>query len=138
MGKSFLAILAGYLLMALTVAVATPIAVALFVPPEVRGAKVIILPPAYYVADFVLYFAAAVAGGWLTARIAPRNPLAHTAALTAVIAIVAVLFLAGFGGAGEPSQVTQPSWYTPAISVTGVVGAMLGGVLRVRGLKLGG
>lgn len=132
MGKSFLAILSGYLLMALGIVLTTFLAVALFVPREMRSGTSVALPPSYFAAHFVLSFLCAVAGGWLAARMAPRSPIGHAAALAGVIVIFALGQLFGLGGTSESSEVTEPQWYMPAITVTGIVGALLGGLVRAR------
>lgn len=72
--------------------------------------------------------AATVAGGWVTARLAPRNPIRHAVILgfigtAAGIAGVMATWDMGLG----------PRWYPIAVAVTGFPCCLLGGWLRARG-----
>ena len=66
----------------------------------------------------------AVIGGWLAARVAPRFPYAHAAALAALVGVIALPSLTG------PSQAPQPGWYPAALALVAVLGVLLGGKLR--------
>ncbi|HYH81837.1 MAG TPA: hypothetical protein VEX86_18665 [Longimicrobium sp.] len=83
------------------------------------------LPAAYLAANLVLSFGAAVAGGWLTARIGAYAPLKHAAVLATVIALMSIPMLS----APQPGQ---PSWYGWAIAAAGVIGSLAGGALVPR------
>lgn len=70
---------------------------------------------------------ATVAGGWVTARLAPRNPIRHAVILgfigTAVgIAGVIATWDMGLG----------PRWYPIAVAVSGLPCCLIGGWLRQR------
>ena len=130
MGRSFLAILSGYLAMALIIALGSAAAVALLVAPTGRSAPVIVLPPAFYVADFAFTLLGGIGGGWLTTRLAPRNPLAHAGALTGVLALIAVLHATGLLGTAPSTRIQHPAWYELASATISVVGVLIGGILR--------
>ncbi|MBV6522642.1 MAG: hypothetical protein MNPFHGCM_02790 [Gemmatimonadaceae bacterium] len=135
LGRSFLAILSGYLAMAILVVVLTPVAVWLFIPAEALKLRPVPYTTAYIVSNFTYSFAAAVAGGWLAARMAPRRPLEHGGALAGVMAMLA---LGAVLSKGSPASATnQPSWYGWSVALTGAAGALAGGWLRVRQLQRG-
>ncbi|MGF1550749.1 MAG: hypothetical protein ACFBQW_09545 [Sphingomonadaceae bacterium] len=84
-------------------------------------------PGAAYVAvNLLLSFLSALAGGWLAARLAPRAPLAHAAALAAVIAI------AGLVEGASAEAVNRPGWYLWTVTLLGMAGALAGGWMRSR------
>ena len=65
-----------------------------------------------------------VIGGYITARLAPRNPMRHVLTLGAIGTIV--------GTAGAISTIPMhlgPSWYPIALAITGLPCTWLGGVL---------
>jgi len=70
---------------------------------------------------------AALAGGWVTATIAPRR--AAVLSLVAVIAVLGLLML--FFPSGDAPAGAQPAWYRAALPVVGVTGAWLGGWLKL-------
>ena len=76
LGRSFLAVLSGYLALAVAVVAMTPIAIWLFIPAELLKQRPPAYTDAYIVSNFVYSFVAAVLGGWVTARMAPRSPFA--------------------------------------------------------------
>ena len=67
----------------------------------------------------------AVAGGWITAAVGRRAPLASAAALGA--AFVAVNLIALFAGASR-----GPRWYWVAFGIVVLHGSVAGGLLRLR------
>jgi hypothetical protein len=122
MVRSFLAVLSGYASMAIVVMALTPLAARLFIPEgAVAGAP-------YLSANIAYSFAAAVLGGWVAARLAPRNPLAHGAALAGTILILSLTMLQAGSQSGGP----QPSWYPLATLVIGVAGSLIGAWWRAR------
>ena len=136
LGRSFLAVLSGYLALAVAVVAMTPIAIWLFIPAELLKQRPPAYTDAYIVSNFVYSFVAAVLGGWVTARMAPRSPLAHAGALAGVMVIFA---LGDILAKGVPEAAAhQPSWYGWAVALTGAVGALAGGWLRARQLQHAG
>ena len=135
MGRSFLALLSGYAAIVVVIMVLTPLAARLLIPAEMLAIKPPHVTTAYLASNFIYGFGAALLGGWLTAMMAPRNPLAHAGALAAVILAFAVIGLLGTTPAEvEAASATgQPSWYGPGTAAVGIVGALLGGWLRARG-----
>lgn len=130
LGRSFLAVLSGYLALAVAVVVMTPVAVWLFIPAELLKQRPPAYTDAYIISNFVYSFAAAVLGGWVTGRLAPRNPFAHGGALACVMVIFAIGDILAKGAREAAAQ--QPSWYGWAIALTGAAGALAGGWLRAR------
>jgi hypothetical protein len=82
--------------------------------------------PSYLVANLVVSFGAAAAGGWLVARLAPRRPLVHASVLAALIVLVSA------PGLGAPAP-GQPAWYPAVILLIGMVGIATGAALRQGG-----
>ena len=68
-----------------------------------------------------------VFGGWLTARLAPRNPLKHAVILGAIGTVPAIL-----GVFGAMAMKMGPVWYPIGIVVTGLPSCWLGGRFFVR------
>ena len=68
-----------------------------------------------------------VAGGWITAALAPDPPMRY------VLIMAAIGLLAGILGAVVtiPMGITQP-WYPVALAVTGPICVWLGGKLKTR------
>lgn len=135
MGRSFLALLSGYATIVLVVLVLTPLAARLLIPAEMLAAKPPQLTTAYLASNFVYGFGAAMLGGWLTAMMAPRKPMAHAGALALVLLAFAVLGTVGAASGGAEAAIAtgQPSWYGPGTAVVGILGALAGGWLRSRG-----
>ena len=68
-----------------------------------------------------------VAGGYLTARLAPQNPIRHALILGVIGTVV--------GTAGAIATIPLhlgPSWYPIALAITGLPCTWLGGVLYQR------
>lgn len=66
-------------------------------------------------------------GGWLTARLAPRDPVRH--------AFILGLVGLPFGIAGVVVGISHdlgPAWYPIALVISGLPAAWLGGVLQAR------
>lgn len=119
--RSVLAVLAGYAVLA---------AVVLLLFFVWSGGEKPVDPPTR---DFMLLslgvgFVAAVAGGWVTARIAPGHRWKHIQALAAVILLLAAVNL--FWTAGR-----EPLWFQLGNIAVGVVGVFVGGSLK-RGSRL--
>jgi hypothetical protein len=72
--------------------------------------------PRYMAINLASGFVAALIGGLITARIAPRSPNGHLAALAAVVLAMGVV------SAFMPGADRQPSWYKLVIPIMGVAG----------------
>ncbi len=70
-----------------------------------------------------------VLGGWITARLAPANPMKH------VVWLGIIGTIAGIGGVVTAWTHPElgPHWYPIAIAVTGFPCCWIGGKLAVRG-----
>ncbi len=120
--RAFVALIAGFLSMALLVGGATGLLVKLApgfvgVPGHPR--------PAYIGFNLVYSFSAAMAGGYVTVWIADGNPLVHVLILALV-----VLMLSALSAIQQRGQ--QPIAYQLALVVLSPVGALLGGLLRLK------
>jgi len=120
--RAFIALISGFLAMALPVGIATALLVKL--APQFVGSHG--HPRAGYVAFNLIYsFIAAAAGGYVTAWIAIQNSLIHVLVLALV-----VLLLSGMSMVQQRGQ--QPVLYQLALVVLSPVGILLGGMLRLR------
>ncbi|MDB4907755.1 MAG: hypothetical protein JWO05_2539 [Gemmatimonadetes bacterium] len=136
--RSILSVVAGFLTMTVIVMVGTMALMAGMVPGGMKamrdrmrkaggagGAGAMPTPtPRYLAANIALSLLAAIAGGWVTARIAPTSPMSYVGLLCAVVLVMGVL------SARMPGSEAQPGWYRAGIPVVGVVGAVMGGLLR--------
>jgi hypothetical protein len=120
--RSFLALLAGFLSMAVLVTVVT--AVLMKRVPEWVGAPG--HPRAAYVCANLIYsFAAAMLGGYVTSWIAPSSPLKHVLTLALI-----VLLLSGLSALQQRGQ--QPIWYQLTLMAISPLGVLAGGIIRLR------
>lgn len=129
--SSIFSVVSGYLGMAAVVMIGTAIAAAAFIPGGFAGAKSLqgSLPRTYLYSNLALSFVGALLGGWLSARLAPHNPVIHAAAL-------AVLLLVMSGVSAKTQATKQPAWYPWTIAAIGVAGVMLGGVWEASSVTL--
>ena len=119
---AFLALAAGFLTMALLVAVLTALLVRL--TPSWMGEEG--KPqPGYIFVNLGYSFLAAAAGGYVTALLAVANPLYHVLALGII-----VLALAGLSALQARGK--QPVWYQLALVALTPVGVLAGGLVRLR------
>ncbi len=81
--------------------------------------------PGYLVINVAYSFAAALVGGFVTAKLAGYRPVEHGIALGAVILLVGALFLV------HP-PVGQPVWYGWALTFLAPVWAILGAATQRR------
>lgn len=126
--RSVGAVLAGFVAATIIVLLSTVIAMKLMLPPA--GPGVMPEPTGSYLAvNLACGLLAAIAGGWLAARLALRSPLGHA------MSVGTVMLVLGLGTAAMESDGTtgsQPGWYLYALPLIGWVGASLGGVFRSR------
>lgn len=122
--RSVGAVLAGFVTTAI-LSVATDAvchATGLFPPVEVRMADAMFVIPAVYRALFT------VAGGWVTARLAPANPMRHGWVLAGLG------LLGGLGGLGVALSHPElgPLWYAASIPLSAIPCIWLGARLGAR------
>jgi hypothetical protein len=119
---AFLALAAGFLTMAILVAVLTALLARL--TPSWVGEEG--NPQAGYIFVNIGYsFLAAAAGGYMTAWLAAANPLFHVL----VLAII-VLALAAFSALQAKGK--QPVWYQLTLVAMTPIGVLAGGLIRLR------
>ena len=86
----------------------------------------------FVVWSLVSRFAVALVAGYLTARAAPRAPLAHAMALAGLVVFLSLAAMWGLSAAGA---VQDPAWYPTAMLVVGPGGVLAGAGLRLRRLS---
>ena len=117
--KSILAILAGYVAMAIAVVALT--AVVTRIMPQSEGS-----PGAAYMGINLCYsFAAAVLGGFTAAWIAGRAPIQHGYVLAALVFLLSIFSAIQMGN-------KQPRGYQIALALLAPAGVMLGAYLKAR------
>lgn len=121
--RSILAVLVGFLVMAVSIAVVTALVVwAMF--GEVT--EVPTPTSTYLVLNLSYSFLLAALGGFVTASIAPRSRGKHVMVLAGLF-----LFMAGLSAIQGP-QPGQPAWYPIVILAIGLAGVLSGGWVRQR------
>lgn len=130
-GRRIGAVLAGYLAMVVLVIAGTTAAVVALVPGGLAAAQQPMPdgpPAAYLAANLLTSLLAAIAGGWVTARLAPDARGRH------VLALSVLLGLLGFASAAAPAAGAngQPVWYPWVIPLIGIGGVLLGGHRRLH------
>ena len=119
---AFLALAAGFLTMAILVAVLTALLARL--TPSWVGEEG--KPQAGYIFVNIGYsFLAAAAGGYMTAWLAAANPLFHV--LVLAIIVLALAALSALQAKGK-----QPVWYQLTLVAMTPIGVLAGGLIRLR------
>ena len=129
--RSIICVVAGFVVVMAVVMAGTAAATELIVPGGLFDAATgprTDLPANYFAANLVVSGLGAVLGGWVTARMAPSAEMLHVLALAALVLLMAIPGMAGYG----PSFDVQPTWFAWGLPVIGVGGAVLGGWLRSR------
>ncbi len=122
--RAFLALLAGFIAMALLVAAATAMLTKL--APQWVGSHG--KPrPGYGVFHLIYSMAAACAGGYVTAWLTVSNPLIATLALALVVLLLGAL-------SALQQRGRQPIWYQLTLVAIAPAGVFLGGVLRLHAI----
>jgi len=121
MVRTFLALLAGFLTMAVLVGALTAL-LARFAPEWVgeQGSP----RPAYIAVNIAYSFLAALAGGYVTALMPSANPLILVLALAIIVLVLAAL-------SALQSRGKQPAWYAITLVAITPIGVMAGGFLRM-------
>jgi hypothetical protein len=119
---AFLALAAGFVTMALLVAVLTALLMRL-TPSWVgeEGEP----QPGYIFVNLGYSFLAAAAGGYVTASLAAANPLFHVLALGIIVLALAAL-------SALQSKGRQPIWYQLTLLALTPIGVLAGGLVRLR------
>jgi hypothetical protein len=124
--RSFLALLAGFISMALLVGIVTA-ALTKFAPRWMGDSG---HPRSTYVIVNLGYsIAAAIVGGYITAWLAVNNTLIHTLALALI-----VLLLGALSALQERGR--QPIWYQLLVIAITPVGVLLGGLIHLKMLGI--
>jgi len=119
---AFLALLAGFATMALTVIIVTALLARL--APDWVGEEG--KPrPAYAFVNLGYSFLAAAAGGYVTAWLSAANPLVHVLVLGIVVLAMGAL-------SALQSRGKQPAWYALTLLALMPLGVLAGGLLRLR------
>jgi len=122
----FLALAAGFLSMAILVALATGVLMKL--APEWVGSPG--QPKAAYILVNLIYsFAAAMVGGYVTAWIADGNPLIQTLALGLIVLLLGAL-------SAVQQRGKQPIWYALLLVALTPAGVLLGGWIKLKMIGL--
>ena len=124
--RTFLALAAGFVTMALLVMVITAL-LAKLTPGWVGEPD---KPnPGYVFVNLGYSFLAAAAGGYVTAWAAAANPLIHVLALGIVVLAIAALSVL-------QSKGEQPIWYQLTLVALTPLGVLAGGLVRLRVLGI--
>ncbi len=122
--KSVLAIVAGWVLTVALVILSTMILSMVFyggLNPSITEGEIV--SSSFLIANILTGFMAAMAGGYLTANLAPRSGLIHTVILATINLVVAIpMIITG-------AQPSQPEWYPMVMAFIGVVGTLDGGFI---------
>jgi hypothetical protein len=119
---AFLALAAGFVTMAILVAVLTALLMRL--TPSWVG-EVGKPQPGYIFVNLGYSFLAAAAGGYVTALLAAANPLFHVLALGIIVLALAAL-------SAMQSKGKQPIWYQLTLVALTPIGVLAGGLVRLR------
>jgi len=124
MVRSILAIIIGYIVLVLIVGVGVyaSASVILGTADATFGVQ---LTPTYLAVNLLISFLAALAGGYITARLAPRAPDRHVQFLAGLLLLVGLITAA----MSSQTDIGQPMWYTWVLPFLGAVGAIVGGRL---------
>lgn len=125
--RSILAVIAGFMVMVMFVGFGTTIAAGFMIGP-VQAGTVVQPPLAYLIVNLALSLVAAIIGGWVAGAIAGRDPMIHAGALSLLVLVLSVVSIIVARGTQEAA--VQPKWYQLVVTILGVGGVLLGGVMR--------
>lgn len=123
---AFFALAAGFLTMAILVAVLTAVLMRL-TPSWVQAEGE--PQPGYVFVNIAYSFMAAAAGGYVTAWLAAANPLYHVLALAIIVLAMAAL-------SALQQRGKQPIWYQLTLLALSPIGVFAGGIIRMRVLGI--
>jgi hypothetical protein len=132
MGRSILAVLAGFCTIVLLVIAATAVTVKLILGGGDPAA--LQTTPTYLGINLAYSALAAVLGGYFAGRLARRAALTHAGVLAGIIFLMGVMSLVGSGGRGERGQ---PGWYPYILTALGPIGIIAGGWVARRRERAG-
>ena len=125
MGRSILAVVAGYFTMAIGIVLATLAAVFFMLADPTSTVPT----PAYLAVNLVYSGFFATLGGYVAALVARQSEYRHASAFAGFMIVLSVVtFLVSGGASGEG----QPVWYPYVILAIGIGGIYLGAWVRVR------
>jgi hypothetical protein len=122
--RSVIAVIAGYGLAILLVFAFFGIRAALLGPDAVPGT-------AGALASLVWAFVVAILAGWLTARLAPSEPMRHAVWLIALSVTVGVLFTWVFPAGSSEEMPAEPLWLQLGNLLAVIVGVPIGARLAI-------
>lgn len=125
MGRSILAIVAGYFTMAIGIVLATLAAV----PLMLADPSILEITPAYLAVNVAYSGFFAAVGGYVTALVARRSEYRHASIFAGIMLVLSIATVLASGGA---SQEGQPPWYPYVIPAIGIGGIYVGAWFRVR------
>jgi hypothetical protein len=121
--RNILAVIAGYVAMAIATLISIAILAPIYGVPMGAQSAPAVLPMGYLVLNVLSGFAAAICGGFVAVRIAGRTrPAMFLAALVLVLGIAFAV--------SERGRHPAPAWYFAAIPLAGVAGIVVGANLR--------
>lgn len=124
--RTIMSILGGFVTMAVMVIVFTPVSVLLILGRPVPG-EVLRPTTLYLVVNLVFSLVSAIAGGYVCAWIAGYRSMIAVMGLGAFVAMMSILSAL----TPNPQGGEQPIWYPYVIGLTGLVGCLLGGMIRM-------
>lgn len=125
--RSIIAVLVGYLALALIVGLGVT-AAAIATLGTAAPSPAIQLTPTYLAANLAVSFLGAVVGGFVAARLARTSQFMHAAFLAGILVILGLITAL----TGGQTALGQPLWYGWTIPLVGGLGALLGGWLHTR------
>lgn len=117
--RSIIAIIAGFLVAAGLVMVAT------WIVAPALGLAIEQPTPGYLIFNLVSIPIAGMLGGYVAGRVAPRAHWGH-------VGMLAILLLLSLPGILQPPPPGQPSWYSLLLALLGPATVLLGGVFALR------
>lgn len=128
MGRSIWAVVAGVLFVVIASTLVDTVLHATGVYPPMEAA--VPLTQGLAVLATAYRFIISVAGGWLTAKLAPQNPMKHAMALGYVGTLLGLIGVVATWNAGM-----GPRWYPIALAALAIPQSWLGGKLYEMGRK---
>ena len=125
--RSILAVIVGYVAMAVITIIAMAILAPAFGLSMDPTSHPTMLPGGYLAGNVIGAVVSAVVGGWVCGRLAPRAPLGHALILAGLVFALGLVFATMESGKGP-----APRWYFVALPIIGAIGAAVGGRLAVR------